>query len=97
MGARASSDGSAVPLHAVFGVGVVPGVVGAFGVGGGGPDGSPPNSPAKTSGPPPPYHYMPFLVSGLYQASLGPSGLAVAGQMFLPASWGENHFCIFTV
>jgi hypothetical protein len=39
----------------------------------------------------------PFFVSGLYQASLGPLGLGLAGQMLLPANSGENHFCIFTV
>ena len=35
--------------------------------------------------------------SGLYQASFGPAGLGVAGQMLRPASSGESHFCILIV
>ena len=34
---------------------------------------------------------VPFRDSGLYHASLGPAGLGESGQMFFPASSGENQ------
>jgi len=42
-------------------------------------------------------YQTPFLASGLYHASFGPSGFGVWGQTLRPARSGESHFDIFTV